>query len=220
MKNWRIFIFIGIAVLLNSCIIKSIQPFYTAESLSYNAQLLGNWTDNKKGQWKVESLKSKFEEDRKEGVELSEYEIKTYNKYKDGYYIEYIKDNKIVGFIAMPFKIDEQYFLDFIPLEYEAEDLNKLAAQHLVNAHSVAKLDIDKGTNVSFYWLDEDNVKDLINAEKLRIKHETIGIQEDILLTASSSELYAFLKKYQKADIENKWKKSESLQLTKNNAKP
>ena len=150
MKNWRIFIFIGIAVLLNSCIIKSIQPFYTAESLSYNAELLGNWTDNKKGQWKVESLKSKFEEDRKEGVAISEYQIKTFNKYKDGYYIEYIKDRKSAGFIAMPFKIDTQYFLDFIPLEYEAEDLNKLAAQHLVNAHSVAKLDIDKETNVSF----------------------------------------------------------------------
>lgn len=213
-------ILIVLALLLNSCIVKSLQPFYTKDSLSFNKNLIGNWTDHKKGSWQVESIKAKFEQDKKDDVELSEEDLKAYDNYKDGYFITYEKREKSAGFIAMPFKIENQYYLDFIPLEYEAEDINPLAAQHLLNTHSVAKLDIDSNKQLAITWLDEEEIKNLFNAEKLRLKHEKVGIQDDLLLTASSKELYAFLKKYQNADIKDKWNSSDRLTLTKANAKP
>lgn len=206
-------------LLFNSCIIKSLQPFYIIQSLSFNESLLGNWTDNKKGQWTVESIKDKFEQDRKDGVELSEDDTRLYKAYSKGYFIEIIKEDKVAGFIAMPFLIGKQYFLDFIPMEIEDEEINSLAAQHLLKTHSVAKLDINSEQEVSLSWLSEERIKELFQDEKIRLKHEKIGIQEDLVLTASSKELYTFLKKYLSSDIENKWKKEDMLNLIKTDKK-
>ncbi|MFP4846218.1 hypothetical protein [Winogradskyella sp. PE311] len=214
-------------LLFSSCIVKSLQPFYIKDSLSFNKALLGNWTDNKKGQWTVEAIKDKFEEDRKEGVELSEEDLLFLDTYKKGYYIKLVSKEKEAGFIAMPFLINEQYFLDFIPLEIEDDEINSLAAQHLLKTHSVAKLDIESDTKVSFSWLSEKPIGQLFDENQIRLKHEKIGIEEDLLLTASSKELYAFLDKFMKSNVKNKWgedtnKKTSSdrFTLTRTNAKP
>ncbi len=227
MKTWKPFILIGLALLLNSCIVKSLQPFYTSESLSFNKDLIGSWIDNEKGKWTVESIRTKIEEDRKKGIKLSKEDLALYETYKDGYFITLIKKDKEAGFIAMPFKINQHYFLDFIPIEIKDDEINSLAAEHLLKTHSVAKLDINSGEDVSFSWLSEERLKDLYDAQKIRLKHEKIGFEEDLLLTASSEELYAFLTKYTEADLfkkyeekEKKWKSNDKLTLTKVNAKP
>lgn len=213
-------ILIFVVLLFNSCIIKSLQPFYTKESLSFNEKLLGNWEDNKNGKWSVESIKDKFEQDQKDGVELSKEDLLILDTFKNGYFIEFIKESKGASFIAMPFKIKNQYFLDLIPIEIEEEEINSLAAQHLLKTHSVAKLDFTADEAVSLSWLSEERIKDLFNSQKLRLKHETTGFDQDLLLTASSEELYAFLNKYMLSDIEDKWKKEDMLNLTKTDAKP
>lgn len=213
-------------LLLNSCIVKSLQPFYTNESLSFNEKLMGSWTDNKKGLWTVESIKAKFEQDQKDGIEMSKEELIALETYKNGYYITYLKKEKEAGFIAMPFKINQQYFLDFIPIEIEDDEINSLAAEHLLKTHSVAKLDINSEKEISLSWLSEERLKDLFEGQKIRLKHELVGFQQDLLITASSEELYAFLKKYTEADLfdkyekkDTKWKSSDKLKLTKSNAK-
>ncbi len=207
-------------LIFNSCIVKSLQPFYTKDSLSFNEKLLGNWIDDKKGQWIVESIKEKFEQDQKEGIKLSEEDLRAFDAYKDGYYVNYIKNDKEAGFIAMPFQIEKQYFLDFIPLEYEAEEINSLAAQHLLNTHSVAKLDFHSEQKTSFSWLSEKNINSLFDSKQIRLKHEKIGVEETLLLTATSEELYAFLKKYMKSNAEGKWGESDFVTLTRTDAKP
>jgi hypothetical protein len=220
MKISKPLILIAASLLLNSCIIKSLQPFYTKSSLSFSQKLLGNWTDNKNGKWKVESIKEKFEQDQKEGIKLSKEDVIVLETYKKGYYITYLKNEKEAGFIAMPFKIDGQFFIDFIPVEIEDEEINSLAAEHLLKTHSVAKLDFKNTNELSFSWLSEERVKDVFKANKIRLKHEIIGPEEVLLLTASSEELYAFLKKYQKAAMEDKWKNSDILTLAKEDATP
>lgn len=207
-------------LLLSSCIVKSLQPFYTKDSLSFNEKLLGKWVDNKKGQWTVESLKEKFEQDRKEGVELSEVDLSALETYKEGYYVNYIKNDNEAGFIAMPFKIEQHYFIDFIPIEIEDDEINSLAAEHLLKTHSVCKLDMNSDDELSLSWLSEERISDLFSESKLRLKHENIGPEETLLLTATSEELYAFLKKYLQADIKDKWKSTDRLTLTRVNAEP
>ncbi len=219
MKTKGIILILAI-LLFSSCIVKSLHPFYTKDSLSFNEKLLGNWTDNKKGQWTVESMIDKFEQEKKEGVELSAEDLLALETYKEGYYITYIKKDKEAAFIAMPFKINEQYFLDFIPIEIEDDEINSLAAEHLLKTHSVTKLDINSDKDLTFSWLSEDRINNLFSANKIRLKHENIGFQEDLLLTASSEELYAFIKKFMNADIEDKWKKADMLTLARTNAKP
>lgn len=221
-------IIIVFAVLLfSSCIVKSLQPFYTKDSLSFNEKLIGNWVDNKKGQWTVESIKDKFEQDRKEGTEFSEEDLRALETYKEGYYVNYLKNDKEAGFIAMPFKIGNQYFIDFIPIEIDDNEINSLAAEHLLKTHSVSKLDMKSDDELSFSWLSEERITDLFDQSKLRLKHENIGPEETLLLTATSKELFAFLTKYTETDLfkkyeekDNKWKSNDRLTLTKADAKP
>ena len=226
MKTKGILLILAV-VLFSSCIVKSLQPFYTKDSLSFNPKLIGSWVDHKKGQWTVVAMKTKFDEDRDKTEIRSEEDLLAYENYKDGYFMTYVKKGKEASFIAMPFKIENQYFLDFIPIEIQDEEINSLAAEHLLKTHSVSKLDINSDSEVALSWLSEERLNDLFNENKMRLKHEKIGLEETLLLTASSQELYAFLSKYTKTDLFNssdkneaKWKSSDKLTLTKINAKP
>ena len=217
-----------LAVLIfSSCIVKSLQPFYTKDSLSFNEKLLGNWIDNKNGEWTIESIRDKFEEDRDKTEIRSKEDLIAFENYKEGYYITYIRKEKGAGFIAMPFKIKDHYFIDFIPFEIEDDEINSLAAEHLLKTHSVSKLDITSDKELALSWLSEKRIKRLFEEQKIRLKHEKIGIQEDLLLTATSDELYNFLTKYTEANLfnktedkNNKWAPNDKLTLTKVDAKP
>ena len=206
-------------VFFSSCIVKSIQPFYTAESTKYQEHLVGEWVDTKNATWKVESFKQLFLKENKEWSKVSDEDKATFEKYKDGYLITYTKKDNESVFISMPFKIDEQLFMDFIPFEYE-DISNDLVSQHLLRTHSVAKIDKAKDGKLKITWLDEGRLTDLFDKDQLKLKYEIVGIDETFVLTATSEELYAFLKKYMKADIENKWQSSEEFTLTKTNAQP
>lgn len=212
----KAFILLASVLLFSSCIVKSIQPFYTKGDLSYTEKLIGIWTDQKGGVWDVISMKEQFMKDQKENSNVSEDDKKAFEAYKEGYIVKYVKKEKEVVFIAMPFQLEGQYFLDFIPFEFDTESINHLAAEHLIKPHSVAKLDINAAQKISFSWLTEERIKTLFNDNKLRLKHEIVGPEEALLLTASSQELSAFLKKYLTASIEDKWKSSDALTLTKN----
>ncbi|WP_299766965.1 hypothetical protein [uncultured Dokdonia sp.] len=209
-------ILLASVLLLNSCIVKSLQPFYTKGDISYIESLIGKWTDQKNNTWVVTSLREEFTKDQKEGVKLSEEDRKAFETYKDGYLITYTRKNKKAVFIAMPFKIEGQYFLDFILFDFDTESINNLAASHLIKTHSVAKIELDNNKNASFLWLTEEHLKNLFKTDKLRLKHEIIGPDEALLLTASSQELSAFLKKYNTSSIKDKWKSSDTMTLTKN----
>ena len=213
-------IIICLLVLFNSCIVKSLQPFYTQESIAFQKMFVGEWKDNKNNAWKVVSLKEEFKKDNKDQSELSAEDKEIFEKYKDGYFITYIKNEKEAVFIAMPFKINNQVFMDFIPFDYENLS-NDLVSQHLLKTHSVAKFDALKENNeVKISWLDEDRLKALYENNQIQLKHEVIGLDEAFVLTASSEELYKFLEKYMASNIEDKWKSSNEYTLKRSNAKP
>ncbi len=215
----RSLILLCLLAFFSSCIVKSIQPFYIAEATEYQKHLIGEWTDDKKATWTVVSFKDTFLEDNKDWTKVSDEDKVAYQKYKDGYFIIRTKNDNESVFMAMPFKIDEQLFMDFIPFDYE-DISNDLVSQHLLRTHSVAKIDTLESNTLNITWLDESRLTDLFKKDKLKLKHEKVGIDESFILTATSKELYAFLKKYMKADIENKWESSEKFTLTKTNAQP
>ena len=215
----RSLILLCLLAFFSSCIVKSIQPFYIAEATEYQKHLIGEWTDDKKATWTVVSFKDTFLEDNKDWTKVSDEDKVAYQKYKDGYFIIRTKNDNESVFMAMPFKIDEQLFMDFIPFDYE-DISNDLVSQHLLRTHSVAKIDTLESNTLNITWLDESRLSDLFKKDKLKLKHEKVGIDESFILTATSKELYAFLKKYMKADIENKWESSEKFTLTKTNAQP
>jgi len=203
----------------SSCIVKSIQPFYIAESTEYQENLVGEWIDNKNASWEVVSFKQMFLEENKDWSKVSEEDRDAFKKYQNGYFITRTKNDNESVFMVMPFKVENQLFMDFIPFDYE--DIgNDLVSQHLLRTHSVAKVDKTDNQRLNITWLDEGRLTNLFNNNQLKLKHERVGLDESFVLTATSEELYKFLQKYMNADIENKWQSSEEFILTKTDARP
>mgnify|MGYP000737130347 CR=1 FL=1 len=203
-------------VLLSSCVVKSLHPFYTKETISFDENFIGEWEDSKKGKWKIvpfakEILKGTSIE------KLSKEDLIIYEEYKNGYYIKRTKNEKDVIYLANPFKINNQTFLDFLPLGQES-GIDGLLQDHLVYAHTLIKYDILPNGEISIKWFDEDKIQTLFKEKRIKIKHEVMGVvDKKYLLTASSKELQSFLKKYIASNDNEKWKTSTKFTLTKLN---
>jgi len=214
MKNIKsISLFIVLALLLTSCIVKSLQPFYTKDVLYYEPKLIGNWVDNDNGVWNVKPFQEIYKP--VEG-QLDKNQIRMYSQYNNiSYYVRYENKTGKSAFLAVPFKIQNQIFLDFSPIEdNESLDcVNDLYSWHLVGSHSLAKLDIDSKENISIKWLDSEKLETLLKENKIKIKYEKIGLDENVVLTASSEELVKFIEKYMASEDPDKWKTDVDVEL-------
>ena len=204
-------------ILLTSCVVKSLHPFYNKETISFDQSFIGHWQDSKKGNWKVVSFESEITKDNP-FKKMKKEDLKVYNEYKNSYYIQRIYEGKEVNFIATPFKINNQKFLDFFPLDHQ-DGVDNLLQSHSIYTHSLVKYDVQKNGKIEIRWLAEDKVQPLFKQKKIKIKHETIGIlNENYLLTASSKELQKFIEKYMASNDAEKWETSTKFTLTKENA--
>jgi hypothetical protein len=214
MKVIKQVMLLALILVMQSCIVKSIQPFYTNESISFEPSLLGNFTDNKNGSWEILSFKEAFEKDNNDVKKYSKEDIEALKKYNQAYVVNQSKNEKEAAFLVVPFKVENEIFLDFTPIAYDDSDSNPLALQHLLKTHSVAKLNKQKDGVIELQWLDEKPIEELLKNEQLKLKHERVGVDETLVLTASSQELYQFLVKFVKSNLENKWNDSETYKLT------
>jgi len=219
MKTRSIIALLGL-FLLNSCIVKSLRPFYTQKTIAFDTRLIGEWGDKNKGSWKIVASRDEFEKDSLTGgIRIEDQRM--YELFKDSYLIEYTSNNKFASFIGIPFKLGNQLFIDFMPIEYNNEKTNSLAGKHLIETHSLVKINQIADNTFHFAWFDEDHLKKLFKEKTIKLKHQQLGIDgEDFVLTASSEELQQFLIKYMKSENPEKWKTSTKYTLTKNYAKP
>ncbi|WP_445748191.1 hypothetical protein [Polaribacter sp.] len=211
-------LFVSICILLlSSCVIKSLNPFYTKESIYFDQKFIGDWKDSENGIWKIIAFKNEITKDNP--VEkMKEDDLKIYKEYKNSYYVFREFKGKKVLFIATPFKIKNQTFLDFFPIERQ-DEVDNLLQSHSVYTHSLVKYDVQKNGNIEIRWLDENKIEALFKEKKIKIKHETFGLlNEKYLLTASSNELQKFIEKYMASSDSEKWETSTKFTLQKTNA--
>lgn len=208
-------LFIVGALFLNSCVLKSLHPFYVSSAVSFEKKIVGKWLDNKKGAWEITPLQDEFEKDGP----LSEADIAAFKRYKDGYAIQYIEDDKEAIFIGMPFKVNDHLFIDFNLVEFDDNGLNDLVKSNVIETHTVAKVALLKSGDLDIKWLDESAIETLLEKNQIQIKHEKLGHNESLVLTGSSADLYKFLKKYIESDIEDKWQTSKKFTLKRINEK-
>lgn len=214
MKNRKTLLIATCILFLSSCVVKSLNPFYTKKSISFDQRFVGEWTDSKKGTWTVIPFKDEITKENP--IEkMKNEDIQLYNEYKNSYYIQRNYQGEKALFIATPFNINNQTFLDFYPLEYQ-DDINNLLQKHLIYTHSLVKYDVTESGEIEIKWLDEKKVESLFKNKKIKIEHKRIGVlKENFLLTASSKELNKFIEKYTKSKDENKWDTSTKYTLTK-----
>jgi len=221
----RLIIFLLGLLLFTSCVIKSLHPFYTHGTIYFEKTFIGNWEDTSNGKWEVlpyqEAVLKEMKKDNefKSLDEFNESDLKMYNKYKNGYIIYFEKDSTRTSFLTIPFKINNQLFLDFSPYEdKESNELdNSLYQMHLVGMHTLAKFDVTSENEINIKWFSSNKLAQLLNEDKIKIKHEEVGLTETTLLTASSEELGEFIKKYMVSKDEDKWKTDVEFNLKRVN---
>lgn len=210
-----------LALVLSSCIVNSLHSFYTQDIIHFEQKFIGRWLDKDSVKWDVQSFQEVIlKENHKENFsELPQDQLKMYNNYKNGYVVYVEKDSTKSTFLAMPFKIQDQLFLDFTPIEDRESDQahNDLYRMHLIKTHTLAKFDITSDDEISIKWLSSKKLEELLNENKIKIKHEKVGFDETILLTASSEELVKFIEKYMDSEDEDKWKTDVEFDLKRIN---
>ena len=213
----RILLLLALFFLFNSCIVHSLFPFYTSESLYFEKKFIGTWEGSDQGKWDVLLFQEVLlrENKKDQPSELDEDQLRIYNKYKNGYVVYFEKDSTKSSFLAMPFRINDQLFLDFTPIEdKESEKLgNDMYRMHLIETHSLAKFDVISEKEINLKWFSSDKLKELLDEDKIKIKHEKVGFGETVLLTASSEELQQFIKKYLDSKDASKWETDVEVNL-------
>lgn len=183
MRN--ILIFFGLFIIMHSCVIPSIHPLYTEEDLIIDERLIGIWgEEDDEATWDF-----KLASERR-GSDLFDY--MDYPSEKSLSLI-YREKNKSAEFNAHMIKLGDNYYLDFLPYEYEID--NGLLDIHLMPVHTFARIKIENN-RITLEMFDPDWLKDLLDKNKIRIKHEYQSELKIYVLTASTRSLQKFIEKY------------------------
>lgn len=207
MKTRNLILLGSIFIFFTGCFVKSLHPFYKDDEVIYRKELLGNWLGEDSSAWKID-----------QGMDFTGF----LKPYKPGnyYLITYTDRKGTAKFSVHLFKLRDQYFFDFYPVEVEST--NDLLASHLVPMHTVARLEESPGKLV-IKWYNEEWLINLFKQNKIRIAHEKVPYDEgtasedsfQVILTASTDDLQKFMLKYM--DDPNAFKNDFTFVLRKQN---
>ena len=174
----QIFCALAVSMLLSGCFIRSLNPFYTDGSVIELPAAKGQWKFVERGN---ENLSDKY----KEPWIFTEDTIETFEKG--------VKST----LNAKYFTIENDIFVDLSPAEPDEGKIpNEWWAIHVMPVHSVCKVDIADDT-LSLTPLNGELIAKLMEKKEFALSYvSTDPDGDEFILTASSKDLMAFLKKY------------------------
>ena len=187
MKTKLIILTALVAITMNSCLVKSLHPFYTEKDLIYKPELNGKWSGKDSATWEISQHKV-FAGFLKDEKPTPCYDIACTDK------------KGTSKFLAHLFKVGEHMYLDFYLPDIEGPDL---AVMHLVPAHTLARVELAEN-QITIKWYNEEWLVKLFNDNRIRIAHERIPYDLDeknpdnfqVVLTAPTADLQKFISKY------------------------
>lgn len=169
---------------LQSCILRSVHPFYKPADITYRASLEGNWVDGEQVRWRIHH--NPFD----------------HNSYE----LHCSKNGAEATLLGHLFTLDGELYLDVLPLQDNREELTVFDL-HMMPTHSIARVEVVNDDQVNIRWFNEEWLRNMFRQNKIRISHEIImddhpKDEEDgsYLLTASTEELQKFIIKYGKSE--------------------
>jgi len=200
-KKKLLFCFI-LLIVVNSCI-PSLHPLYTKKDLILDNTIVGTWISDESSKdisvWNIKKYKY-IEQPGPFGGK---------HKFSDKLYrLEHIQYSDTIGFDLFLIKLDNNFYFDFYPEDYESE--NYMRNIHLFPVHTFAKVEIEKNS-IKINQFSISFLEELIKQNRIKISHEKSG--QNIILTASTEELQKFVVKY--ADDEDAFE--EPILLKRNN---
>jgi len=158
----------------------------------YEPKLLGTWkTENqgKQGSATITNLASNTS---------IEFPGKVSSIKQKGYFISYRDEDGNISeqYIAFLARIGKHLYFDYYPADKEDEKkADEFFLAHFIKMHTSYRVNISKDDSFELSQLDESYVTKLIEEKKIRISHET-DPDDNIVITASTSELQQYLIKY------------------------
>lgn len=172
-RSLKTFLAIGVAACgaLAGCYVQSVHPLYSDRTSLFDPALLGTWVAEEDDEF-VFTL-----EDTTRGV----------------YTLICDESGATARFQAVLAEIDGVRFMDLFPEEPSND--NGFYRDHLMRVHSVLKLERMADT-LSVSDFDAEWLSTMAADKKLTIPH--VSLDGAVLLTASTEELQAFVRKYAK----------------------
>ena len=191
MSNLFKFLMISFFLSLTSCL-PSIHPLYTDQDLISDAELVGTWSDK----------------DNMETWVLTESGDKEYKV------IHSDKDGKSGEFTARLLRTGGKTFLDLTPIRATSKS-SDFHGSHFLKLHTFVLVSKTSSTAAQLSILEPEWLADQLEKKPATLKHEIVG--NEIVLTASSKELQAFIVRH--ADTPGAFSKPGDCALSKRGAK-
>ena len=177
----KLLIYSAVFLMLNACI-PSIHPLYTEEDIYLDDRILGNWVTN--------------------GEEGQSWEFIRASEIKSGYFddmprektarLYFTEQGERQGFDVRMLDLGGNTYFDISPNVINSD--NSMLVTHLFPVHTFSKVEITDD-QIKIRQFNEDWLAELIEQNKIRIKHEKTS-DGDIILTASTRSLQKFIEKY------------------------
>lgn len=186
MKRISLYIVISGMLLMSSCLVSSLHPFYKKKDKIYEPVLLGSWIDSDSCIWVIEKNMI-----AKEFMGPS-FPDSTYS-------LTYYEEDDMIGlFTGTLFELKGVRYMDFYPDPNEDHCNSGLTGMHHFPTHTLARIRLDRDS-IMLYWYGDEWLDELFKQNRIRIKHETVDISPDYtrhLLTAPTADLQKFIIKY------------------------
>lgn len=192
MKTKSILLIGILSILLSSCLVKSLHPFYTENDVVFKPELTGTFLDADSATWIIK--KYIYSKGFMKGDTTD-----------NSYVVEMYEDTAHVSkFNVHLFELDGVSYLDFAPIREDREEV--MLELHLIPTHSLARLDLISDDEMVVSWFDEDWLEKLFEENRVKIAHEVIHTTDQLnsteyVLTASTEELQKFIIKYGNTEL-------------------
>ena len=172
-------------LLMSSCLVSSLHPFYKDKDKKYDTTLLGTWMDGDECIWNIEPNMVATEFMKPKVADGS---------YKITYYEEEDRISVLTGTL---FQLNDVYYVDFMPDINEEHFTTDMTQFHHVPVHTLARVQYCKDS-ILLYWYGDEWLNELFEENRIRLKHESVSDHDydRQVLTASTDELQKFIKKY------------------------
>ena len=184
--------FTFLIIFLSSCL-KTLHPIFTVKDIVYEEKLLGTWKAKASNDDLAFAVITNLSADN--SIDLPEKIAAIKQK---GYLILYKDENGeiIDQYIAFLARIGKHLYFDYYPADKKEErKLDEFWREHFIKMHTSFRVEIANDGSFELSQFDESYLTDLIDKKKIRISHET-DPDDNIVITASTSELQQYIMKY------------------------
>lgn len=167
-------------LLMQSCLVPSFYPLYEIDDVVEVEAFEGEWLSSS-FYWTISKAEKKS------------YRL-IYRECDDP--VNYPKQYAVCSmaeFRMNLIELDGSYYADFYPINYMNTE-NQLLNNHLKAFHTFARMSIDETGNLKIEFLNREWLEDLLEKDPNAIDYVTAD--EDIVLTATTKEIQAFVKKH------------------------